>query len=93
MSVSALFRRLPAGVEAIEWGRRYADDLGHAWHECKRGDWLLWLAGILEVDPKLRALGRRGSGSVSSGRGSGRPGAVAFAMTTFAVAKEQVDPL
>lgn len=56
MSVSALFSRLPAGVEAIEWGRRYADDLGHAWHECKRGDWLLWLAAILEVDPKTVSL-------------------------------------
>jgi hypothetical protein len=48
-SVRDLFRRAPVGHEAAEWGRRYSDDLGHAWHECPRGDWALWLAGILEI--------------------------------------------
>lgn len=48
--VSDLFLRMPGGhFEASEWGRRYADDLGHAWAECPRGDWLLWAAAILEV--------------------------------------------
>ena len=49
--VSDLFTRMPGGhFEASDWGRRYADDLGHAWAECPRGDWLLWAAAILEVD-------------------------------------------
>ncbi|MBL4848017.1 MAG: hypothetical protein JKY65_21080 [Planctomycetes bacterium] len=49
--VSDLFTRMPGGhFEAGEWGRRYADDLGHAWAECPRADWLLWGAAILEVD-------------------------------------------
>jgi len=49
--VSDLFSRMPGGhFEASDWGRRYADDLGHAWAECPRGDWLLWAGAILEVD-------------------------------------------
>lgn len=47
--ISDLFGRMPTGDEAREWGRRHSDDLGEAWLECPRGDWLLWLAGILEV--------------------------------------------
>lgn len=53
-TVSDLFQRMPGGhIEASEWGRRYADDLGHAWVECPRGDWLAWLAAILETPPQL----------------------------------------
>ncbi len=55
-TVSLMFQRMPAGHHAVDWGRRYADDLGHAWQECPRGDWLLWLAGILEADPRLVTL-------------------------------------
>jgi len=55
-SVRELFLRLPAGrFEATEWGRRYDDDVGLAWVECQRGDWLLWLAGILETSHPLVA--------------------------------------
>ena len=49
--VGELFLRLPAArFEATEWARRYGDDVGSAWVECPRGDWLLYLAGILEID-------------------------------------------
>ncbi|MGE0707161.1 MAG: putative immunity protein [Planctomycetota bacterium] len=51
--VSDLFSRAPIGLEAKEWGRRYADDLGHAWAECPRGDWALWIAAIMELDPRV----------------------------------------
>lgn len=54
--MATMFQRLPAGQEAQSWGRRYGDDLGHAWQECPRGDWLLWLAAILEADPRLVTL-------------------------------------
>lgn len=55
-NVSDLFQRMPGThIEAGEWGRRYSDDLGHAWGECPRGDWAIWIAAILETDHRLVA--------------------------------------
>ena len=40
--------------EAIDWvGRR---DIKSAWRDCPRGDWMLWLAGRLDIDRKLLVL-------------------------------------
>ncbi|RMG13659.1 MAG: hypothetical protein D6731_11755 [Planctomycetota bacterium] len=56
-AVRELFARM-AGERpaALAWAEPYGDDLGRAWVECARGDWLLWLAGILEVDRRLVVL-------------------------------------
>ena len=43
--------KLDACSAAVEWiGER---DLETAWKECPRGDWMLWLAGRVEIDRKL----------------------------------------
>ena len=40
--------------EAVEWvGRR---GLMTAWRDCGRADWMLWLAGRLDIDRKLIVL-------------------------------------
>ncbi len=40
--------------EAVEWvGRR---GIKTAWRDCPRGDWMLWLAGQLDIDRKLLVL-------------------------------------
>jgi len=40
--------------EAVEWvGKR---GLMTAWRDCPRGDWMLWLAGRLDIDRKLLVL-------------------------------------
>lgn len=51
-----LFRRLPgSGPEACAWADQLEvrHDLRRAWEMCPRGDWLLWIAGILAVDRTL----------------------------------------
>ncbi len=43
-----------ACTEAVEWcGSR---GLVKAWRECPRGDWMLWLAGRIDIDRKLLVL-------------------------------------
>ena len=43
-----------ACTEAVEWcGSR---GLVEAWRECPRGDWMLWLAGRIDIDRKLLVL-------------------------------------
>ena len=46
-----LLERLGACREAADWydGR----DSEQAWAECERGDWMLWVAGKLNVDRKV----------------------------------------
>ena len=40
--------------DAVKWvGRR---GLMTAWRDCKRADWMLWLAGSLDIDRKLLVL-------------------------------------
>ncbi|MGI6337873.1 MAG: hypothetical protein ACOXZV_00655 [Bacteroidales bacterium] len=41
--------------EAIRWASRQRNPKS-AWSNCKRGDWMLWLAGKLKVDDKLFIL-------------------------------------
>ena len=42
-SLSALLERLDACRDARSWAANYTD-LATAWGECKRADWMLWLA-------------------------------------------------
>ncbi len=51
IDLSALFTRLDACHEAREWAA--GKTLEQAWAECPRGDWMLWLAGMLDVDRKV----------------------------------------
>jgi hypothetical protein len=37
-----ILKELEACEEAVEWARGY-DSVEHAWNECKRSDWMLWL--------------------------------------------------
>ncbi len=57
LDVAQLFQRMPGGkIDAANWAKGYGDDLGKLWEDCPRGDWLVWLAGILELDHALVAL-------------------------------------
>ena len=49
--LATLLTRLDACREARKWAA--GKTLEQAWNECPRGDWLLWLAGQLDVDRKL----------------------------------------
>jgi len=51
--LAALLRRLGACHEGAEWAS--GRDLETAWNECPRGDWLLWLAGRLEIERTVLA--------------------------------------
>jgi len=51
IDLSALLTRLDACREARKWAA--GKTLEQAWNECPRGDWMLWLAGQLDVDRKL----------------------------------------
>jgi hypothetical protein len=42
--------RLGACAEAVTWARTY-DTPAAAWAACKRGDWMLWIAGRLAGPP------------------------------------------
>jgi hypothetical protein len=46
-SIAVVLRRLGACPPAVEWSKPYKDDYEKAWRECERGDYLLWLLGIL----------------------------------------------
>ena len=47
-------KKLNSCQEAVDWvGDR---DLEAAWAECDRGDWMLWLAGLLRIDRNLLVL-------------------------------------
>ena len=53
--MTALVERLTAlhaGRELAAWAGTQPD-LATAWRECKRGDWMLWLAGVAEIDRRL----------------------------------------
>jgi len=45
---------LDACSEAVKWAGRKTHK--GAWKTCKRGDWLLWIAGKLDIDRKLLVL-------------------------------------
>ncbi len=54
MKFSDKLRDMNACPEAVEWvGRR---GIKTAWRDCKRGDWMLWLAEQLNIDRKLLVL-------------------------------------
>jgi hypothetical protein len=46
-----LLAKLHACREAVDFCR--GRDLKTAWHECERGEWMLWFAGRLNIDLKL----------------------------------------
>ncbi len=43
---------LHACGEAVGWAKDYSTSL-KAWKACERGDWLLWIAGRVNIDRKL----------------------------------------
>jgi len=45
----ALLRSLDACSDAVAWAETQPD-LKTAWAKCRRGDWMLWLAGRLDID-------------------------------------------
>ena len=51
IDLDALLAKLDACHEAREWAA--GKTLEQAWNECQRGDWMLWLAGMLDVDRKV----------------------------------------
>ena len=51
IDLTALLTRLDACREAREWAA--GKTLEQAWAECPRGDWMLWLAGLLDIDRKV----------------------------------------
>ncbi len=54
MKFTDKLENLSACDEAIKWvGKR---GIVTAWRDCKRGDWMLWLADRLDIDRKLLAL-------------------------------------
>ena len=54
MKFSDKLNNMGACQEAIDWvGRR---GIMTAWRDCPRGDWMLWLAGRLDIDRKLLVL-------------------------------------
>ncbi len=54
MKFSEKLNEMDACSEAVEWvGKR---GVKTAWRDCKRGDWMLWLAGRLDIDRNLLVL-------------------------------------
>jgi hypothetical protein len=54
MKFSDKLKSMNACPEAVEWvGKR---GLKTAWRDCHRGDWVLWLAGRVDIDRKLLVL-------------------------------------
>jgi len=53
-STKDILTKLGACTEAVKWAGRKTPK--KAWETCKRGDWLLWIAGKLNVDRKLLVL-------------------------------------
>ncbi len=54
MKFSDKLRDMNACPEAVEWVVRRG--IKTAWRDCERGDWMLWLAGRLDIDRKLLVL-------------------------------------
>lgn len=50
--VAALLRRMGACDDAVTWAETQTTYYS-AWRACHRGDWLLWIAAMLEVDRRL----------------------------------------
>jgi hypothetical protein len=58
MKLSTILSRLDACSEARSWAKTQPD-LGTAWHECRRSDWMLWLitwTTLNQDDPRLRMM-------------------------------------
>ena len=54
MKFTDRLNEMNACPDAVKWvGRR---GLMTAWRDCKRADWMLWLAGSLDIDRKLLVL-------------------------------------
>ena len=51
IDLSALLTKLDACRAAREWAA--GKTLEQAWAECPRGDWMLWLAGRMDIDRKV----------------------------------------
>lgn len=50
-NLATLLARLHACRAAQEWAAGKTPE--QAWNECPRGDWMLWLAGMLDIDRKV----------------------------------------
>lgn len=54
MRFSERLEQMGACTEAVEWvGRK---GIRKSWETCERGDWMLWLAGRIDIDRKLLML-------------------------------------
>ena len=53
-TTKAILAELGACPEAVKWAGRKTHK--KAWETCKRGEWLLWIAGRLDIDRKLFVL-------------------------------------
>jgi len=53
-STKDILTELGACTEAVKWAGRKTPK--KAWETCKQSDWLLWIAGKLDVDRKLLVL-------------------------------------
>jgi len=51
MNHTALLKQLNACPDALDWYEDRASQT--AWHECERGDWLLWVAAQINIDRTL----------------------------------------
>jgi hypothetical protein len=49
--VVAALKKLRACRESIEWASEHGGDWSALWRDCQRGDWMLWLAGMLAGEP------------------------------------------
>jgi len=53
-TTQAILTELAACPEAVKWAGRKTHK--KAWETCKRGEWLLWIAGKVDIDRKLLVL-------------------------------------
>ena len=53
-TTKTILTELGACPEAVQWAGRKTHK--RAWKTCRRGDWLLWIAGKLDVDRKWLVL-------------------------------------
>ena len=54
MKFTEKLESMHACSEAVEWVAHRG--IVKAWRECPRGDWMLWLAGRLDIDRKLLVM-------------------------------------
>ncbi len=54
MTLKTQLVEMNACVSAVKWVDRRG--IRTAWRDCPRGDWMLWLAGQLDIDRKLLVL-------------------------------------